>query len=196
MRVNKPKTCRYCGGPCDYRVSRCRACKDKGLGVPTAKDRLLSKILRNESTDCWEFTGYLLPNGYGRIAGRRGEGPNLAHRVSWLVHRGEIPAGMLVCHTCDNRKCVNPDHLFLGTQSDNLQDMKSKGRGKIPNPLPTTRGESHWKNKLTKEQVSEIRSRSSESRKALAVEFKTTPRYISSIISGTKWKWLKGSKRL
>ena len=55
-----------------------------------------------------------------------------AHRAAWILYKGEIPAGIFVCHTCDNRRCCNPAHLFLGTQKDNLQDMKRKGRSHMP----------------------------------------------------------------
>lgn len=80
-----------------------------------------------KSDGCWEWTRYRLPNGYGR-ASAEGGGMDYAHRVSWRLHFGEIPSGLYVCHRCDNRSCVRPDHLFLGTHQDNMDDMKAKGR--------------------------------------------------------------------
>lgn len=81
--------------------------------------------------DCWIWKGAIRgKSGYGCIRVKR----KLigAHRLSWIIHYGEIPEGILVCHTCDNRKCVNPEHLFLGTQKVNIQDALKKGRLKIP----------------------------------------------------------------
>lgn len=82
--------------------------------------------VKSSRDGCWEWQGYINQNGYGftRI---RGKGW-LAHRLSWLWHYGELPQGKSVCHHCDNPKCVRPDHLFVGSQTDNMQDMAAKGR--------------------------------------------------------------------
>lgn len=75
---------------------------------------------------CWEWKASKSVNGYGKI---RWEGKSqLAHRVSWELHFGLIPTGLQVCHSCDNRTCVRPDHLFLGTAQDNTDDMMNKSR--------------------------------------------------------------------
>jgi len=79
---------------------------------------------------CWDWEGCINGNGYGSI--RFNGGGYGAHQLSWIIHNGPIPPGICVCHTCDNRKCVNPGHLFLGTQSENIRDMVSKGRHFTP----------------------------------------------------------------
>ncbi|KKM88431.1 hypothetical protein LCGC14_1258810 [marine sediment metagenome] len=91
--------------------------------TPQLLRRFWDKVeLRDE---CWEWRGATRV-GYGaiKIAGRVWE----THRVSWLLHHGELPEAKYVCHHCDNRRCVRPDHLFLGTQQDNVDDMLRKGR--------------------------------------------------------------------
>lgn len=92
------------------------------------EERFWTKVTKSE--DCWEWVGYVdKQSGYGKIA-MRPDPPTGAHRVSWLLHNGPIPEDMWVLHSCDNRKCVRPDHLFLGTPEDNAKDMVSKDRDK------------------------------------------------------------------
>lgn len=80
-----------------------------------------------QSEGCWEWQASVFRTGYGQF--RDGGRSMRAHRVAWELVNGPIPEGLHVCHRCDNRKCVRPDHLFLGTRSDNMQDMSAKGRG-------------------------------------------------------------------
>ncbi|SRR5258706_2154115 len=86
----------------------------------------------NKTDYCWLWTGRTQIFGYGLInLGRKGKTIG-AHRASWEIHHGPIPDGLLVCHTCDNPPCVNPEHLFLGTYIDNMKDAWKKGRLHLP----------------------------------------------------------------
>lgn len=97
-------------------------------------ERFWSKVNKTES--CWLWTGTRNSKGYGRF--RDNDRMIVAHRIAWdLAGRGPIPAGMQLCHVCDVRACVNPEHLFLGTQSDNMRDCVKKGRH-VPNPARGT----------------------------------------------------------
>ena len=89
-------------------------------------ERFMNKIVINELSGCWEWQAAKNNIGYAFI--RDGNKMRTAHRVSYELHKGDIPRGLCVCHSCDNPMCVNPDHLWLGTHKDNLTDMKLKGR--------------------------------------------------------------------
>lgn len=122
--------------------------------------------------DCWEWQGTIAKNGYGRI------GSNYAHRFSAALHGLDI-TGKLVCHTCDNRMCVNPKHLFTGTARDNIFDMVVKSRH--------AKGERKRQAKLTNAQILQIRSAPGKQRD-IAAEFGISQSRVSIIKSGKAWK--------
>lgn len=150
---------------------------------------------------CWVWTATRMPHGYGRF-GRGGKygGVELAHRRSWILSGGADPAGLIVCHRCDNPSCVRPDHLFLGTQLDNMGDCSRKGRIATGDRswsrlhmdrLP--RGERCHLSKLTDAKVREIRARltSGESQRSIAKSFGVIQQTISFIARGTTWSHVK-----
>ena len=120
----------------------------KTRGV-TIQSRFFEKIAFGAS-DCWYWTGALHKLGYGLLTAM---GETKAHRVAWRLFNGDIPQGLDVLHKCDVRNCVNPEHLSLGTHSDNMRDMVAKGRA---NP-PCLSGEANPVSKLTSAQVQEMR---------------------------------------
>jgi len=108
-------------------------------------------IYTKKGPDCWEWKGYRDPHGYGRLD--MPDKPMLAHRVAYLIRYGSIPDGMFVLHKCDTPRCVNPEHLFLGTQADNVADMHAKGRAR----KRALRGPEHGMAKLDERKVRAIR---------------------------------------
>lgn len=131
---------------------------------------------------CWTWVGALTRGNYGMI---RAMGEQRAHRVSFRIHYGPIPEGTHVLHRCDNRQCVNPEHLFLGTHSDNMIDMWSKGRSNRKH----VRGEDHHKTTLSKKEVAYIRKkvRAGCTRVSMARKFNVSPSTVGRIVANKSW---------
>lgn len=142
---------------------------------------------------CWEWVGAVVSNGYGAM-GHKGKSLK-GHRVSYSLFNGEIPDGMCVCHKCDNRACVNPDHLFLGTIADNNRDMKNKGRhahgeklsrALLSSPIHRAsipRGEKHGNAKVSNAERSKILQmfEAGYTQRAIAEKFGITQSAVSVI---------------
>lgn len=116
----------------------------------TTKERLDAYSMPVTETGCWLWAGYRNPKGYGVLG--IGRATYLAHRASYEEYVEIIPEGLNVLHRCDNPPCINPRHLFLGTQKDNVDDMDAKGRRVIP----TKFGQSHGNSRLTDAAVERI----------------------------------------
>jgi hypothetical protein len=132
--------------------------------------------------DCWEWQGPRNRSGYG-IVGFMGAA-TLAHRVAMVLLGGIDVTGRCVLHKCDNPRCVNPGHLWLGTQADNVADMEQKRRGRHP------RGEAHGRAKLTAAQVQEVRMAHAggEGIRSIARRFPVSRRSIARIVHGEGWR--------
>jgi hypothetical protein len=143
--------------------------------------RIWDKVEKSDS--CWNWTAAKNKKGYGLLNTKISKS-TLAHRVIWELINGEIPKGMLVCHHCDNPSCVNPGHLFLGTNDDNMLDRKLKGRNILFS------GSLNSKAKLTEEDVASIRVKRSQGIKNidLAKEYGVSSQLITRITQRTTWR--------
>ena len=180
-----------CGVERSIRESALKAGRSRSCGRHIRKDeptpadlrRFWSYVDKPPIDDaCWEWNALLNSSGYGKISwlGQHSAG----HRVSWMIHYGEIPADMFVCHTCDNRKCVNPSHLFLGTPADNLRDMVEKDR--------SLHGERHPRAKLTDDAVRDIcenyvRNSPDRGLKHFAQKYGVSVATVSHVLQGRVW---------
>lgn len=120
----------------------------------TIQERFWEKVEKTEG--CWLWKSAISSTlGHGTLWVNGGN--QYAHRLSYEWSNGAIPPGMFVCHTCDNGGCVNPDHLFLGTHQDNMDDMARKGRAKYPGARKPKRGTAHHRAKLSELTVQRLR---------------------------------------
>ena len=135
---------------------------------------------------CWEWAATRDRRGYGRF--NIGRTPRLAHRIAWELTNGPIPDGLHACHHCDNPPCVRPDHLFLGTDKDNMQDASRKGRLGHAG----LRGTTNHKARLVPDQVMEIRRRwaDGETSRDLGADFGVAEGTVDWIVRGLSWSHL------
>ena len=149
----------------------------------TLEERFWEKVDKKGPDDCWEWMGAKIPRGYGEfsVSGKN----KYAHRISWRLTNGPIPKGMCVLHRCDNPSCVNPAHLFLGTNTENMRDRDRKGR--------QARGKDHGMAKLTPQDVGEIRKMLAQGvvQRVIAEKYGIARSEISHIKTGAKWRSLK-----
>jgi hypothetical protein len=141
--------------------------------------RFAERIVENPSTGCHEWTGHILPNGYGRYTVGIDDEID-THRIAWVLANGPIPKGMVVRHTvCRNRACCNAQHLQVGTYKDNMIDRERDGM--------TARGERQGRAKLTEEQVIAI-IRDPRSSTQVAADYGIHPRYVIDLRNRKSWK--------
>jgi hypothetical protein len=148
--------------------------------------RFWSYVDRRGPGECWPWKAGLFPNGYGQF--RLGTRKVKAHRCAFELERGPIPKQQLVLHECDNRRCCNPAHLFLGTHADNAADRKAKGRSaRNGTPLP---GEANPAAKVSRVLVEEIRARArlGESQRSIADAFQLSQSQVGNIVRGDSWR--------
>lgn len=142
-------------------------------------DRFWARVVKTAS--CWLWTGHIhKKTGYGNLS-YHGKQQG-AHRVAYQIAVGPIPDWMSVLHRCDVRACVRPDHLFLGTQADNIEDMQKKNRGSF--------GEKRWSARLSEEAIRIIRAAYIPRKNTgeLARRFGVNPRHIVAIVRCERWK--------
>ena len=154
----------------------------------SVSERFWEKVDIRSDDECWNWKASIRSDGYGQLnRGKRGLGMESAHRVSWTIHFGDIPVGLHILHSCDNKLCVNPSHLFLGTNSDNVSDKVKKDRQMKGESVPTS--------KLNRKDIKEIRKlyvpwSRDYSIASLAKQFNVSYAAIYKVVSRETWIWV------
>lgn len=149
--------------------------------------RVKASILVDEKTGCWNWIGATYPTGYGYVWNEQTKKPMRAHRAAYALLVGPIPDSLCVLHRCDNTRCCNPEHLFLGSQLDNITDRCQKRR--------SATGETHARAKLTGRQVEEIRNRfaaGETNMERLCKDYGVNAANLGKIVRGRYWRTYPG----
>lgn len=183
---NKPSQAR---GVCNTHYMQLRRAGLLPIGTrapASLEERFWRHVRKTDS--CWLWVGSSKDGrGYGQIgSGGRGGKLILVHRLSYIMHKGEIPDGMFVMHACDNPRCVNPEHLSVGTNSDNINDAIAKGR-MHPVPPPIQRGSDQHTSKLKESDVRFIRDNPDILAHDLAKKYGTNATSIYKVRSRKTW---------
>jgi len=162
--------------------------KSKNGKIVSTPEQLFNRhCIKGSIEECWPWGAYISTTGYGQTkVGGRASKLIQAHRLSWIVHFGEIPNGLHVLHKCDNRPCVNPNHLFLGTNQDNIADRVAKGRSQ--RWIATAPREKHPSTKILKTDLDEmIRLRNNKIKVVtIAKQFNICKEHCSRLITLAK----------
>jgi hypothetical protein len=181
MGSRSNKKCVVCGGVKSWKGEMCKTCSNKSRKRPE-KIRFWEKVKKTKT--CWIWKGTVNNVwGYGQFSV---DGVYYrAHRFAYELVKGKIPDGLLVCHSCDNKLCVNPKHLWVGTQSDNIRDAVSKNR--------TCKGSKNGMSTLSIEQVYEIKRllKKGMYQDVIADRFDVSQGCVSDINNGRRWGWLE-----
>lgn len=150
----------------------------------TPLEYLLQNVEYDEYTGCWNWIGNMFQGGYGQFKHRKFLGKITginASRASWLIHNGHLDSSLFVLHKCDNRRCVNPTHLYIGTQKENMEDCVLKQR--------INKGVDRPQSKLTEENIREIKDLRKRhfSYRYIAKKYNVTPSAIFSAAKGIAW---------
>lgn len=166
--------------------------KHNGPHPKHPSERFWNKVRKAGPDECWQWTGAVNPDGYGFIYAGKAYAPNVrfirAHRLSWEMHNGPVPDGLAVLHHCDNPLCVNPAHLYAGTQSQNCHDRAVRRRGKEHRQ----HGEANDNAKITEAEVIAILAllKAGKSQTVVAKLFGLTQPYVSKLSRGQYWRHL------